>query len=343
MILDPLSDVLRSVRMKGGVFLDVRLTEPWCIASRVVAEDCSAILQNPSQIISFHYLTKGTMLASIKGGMAAMPVEAGEIIMMPRNDPHILASAPGLPSIDGHLLVQPSTDGGLARVVHGGGGKAADMLCGFLACEEGFNPLVAALPPIIKVNFHKATSRGLIEASMAFAASELARGRVANSGVMSRLSEMLFVEAVRSYAETSGDDVTSWLRGLGDPQIGQALSAMHRDIANAWTAEGLAKEAGMSRSAFVQRFTAVMNVAPIRYLTAWRLAIGKRVLGETAKTIGNIGFEVGYESEDAFSRAFKREYGVSPAKWRAGTTQSRALPYQPKLPIDAPPRPSSIG
>ncbi len=317
---DPLSDVLRAVRMKSGVFLDVRMTEPWCMASRVGTNDRAPVLQNPSQVISFHYLMEGAMLAGVEGG-TLITIEAGELVMMPRNDPHILASSLGVPCIDGNSLVKPPVAGSLARVVHGGGGKKAIMLSGFLGCEEGFNPLVDALPPMIKINVRESASRRLIEGAMTFAASELERGRVASSGVMSRLSEVLFIEVVRSYAETSGDDVTSWFSGLNDPQISQALSAMHRDIAKTWTAQCLAREAGMSRSAFVQRFTAVMEVSPIRYLTAWRLAIGKRALRETARTIGAIGFDVGYEFEDAFSRAFKREYGISPAKWRVSPAQ----------------------
>lgn len=317
MTTDPLSDVLRAVRMQGAVFVDVRVTAPWCIASELGPGDCALHLLNPTQIVSFHMVTAGRLQVSIDGE-PPMQVESGEIIMLPRNDYHVLWNGKPVTPVRGGALVEPSPEGGLARIRHGGGGEETRIICGYLACEDGFNPLIESLPPMIKLDVRAAASRGLFEASMEFAANELVEGRVAGSGVMSRLAELLFVEAVRNYAVASGENAVSWLKGVCDPQIGPALSAMHRDIATDWTVEGLARLAAMSRSAFVQKFTAVMGVAPIRYLTAWRLAISRRALRETAKTIGNVSFEVGYESESAFSRAFKREYGQSPAQWRDG-------------------------
>jgi AraC-like DNA-binding protein len=315
--MDPLSDVLRSVRLKGGVFLDVRFTEPWCVYSQVIAEDCRPILENPSQMISYHFMTEGSMLASVDGSPPIV-VEAGEIVLLPRNDKHMLASAPGLRPLEGRDLVQPSPDGGLARIFHGGGGRPARIVCGFLGCEEGFNPLIATLPRIIKINIRTGASRGMIEASLDFAVNELAQGRVAGSGILARLSELLFVEAVRNYAETRAGTGTGWLKGLSDPQIGQALAAIHRDIAKPWKAEDLAKQAAMSRSAFMSRFTQLVGASPIRYLTTWRLNTAKLKLSETSKAVARIAYEVGYESEDSFSRAFKREFGASPARWRSG-------------------------
>lgn len=144
--MDPLSEVLRSVRLKGGVFLDARFTAPWCVHSQVVADDCKPILKHPAQMISYHFVTKGQMLISIQGG-EPITVSAGEIVLLPRNDVHILGSARNLPALNGHDLVQPSPDGGLARVNHGGGGAPARLICGFLGSDEGFNPLIATLPP----------------------------------------------------------------------------------------------------------------------------------------------------------------------------------------------------
>jgi len=149
-----------------------------------------------------------------------------------------------------------------------------------------------------------------------FAASELTEGRFASSSVMSRLSELLFVEAVRQYSATPGDQDAGWLKGLEDPRVGRALALIHRSISCAWSAESLAKEVSMSRSAFVQRFTKLMGMPPIRYLTLWRLQTAKLHLRETQKTIAQLAHSIGYESEQAFSRAFKREFGLPPARWR---------------------------
>jgi AraC-like DNA-binding protein len=313
---DPLSDVLRAVRMKGGVFLDIVMTAPWCVYSHVVAGDCAPLLRAPTQIIGYHYVTEGSMFI-MAGEGAALEVKAGEIVLLPRNDPHIAASAKGLTPVDPTSFIQYNAEGGLGRIVLGGGGKPTKLVCGFLGTEDGFNPLIDALPTLIKLDVNGNQAQGLIDSSMKFAIDRLSEGQVADSGVISRLSELLFVEAVRNYAATAPREAVNWLKGIADPQIGRAIAIMHRDIAKPWKAEELASEAAMSRSAFIAKFGELIGVSPIRYLTTWRLAIGRRALRETPKTVAGIAFEVGYESEDAFSRAFKREYGVSPAKWRA--------------------------
>jgi AraC-like DNA-binding protein len=312
---DALSDVLRSLRLKGGVFLEARFTAPWAVNSRVTAEDCQPILANPAQMIAYHFLIEGRMLASTEGE-AAVEVGSGEVVLLPRNDTHTLASGRGVTPVDGRRLVQPAPDGGLARINYGGGGEPVRIVCGFLGCEDIYNPLIASLPRLLTINVHEATSRAFIETSMRFAVAELVEGRLAGSTVLSRLSELLLVEAVRRYADRFGEQQKGWLRGLKDPNIGRALALLHQNIAASWTAEALAKEVAMSRSAFADRFTTLVGVPPIRYLTAWRMETAKIQLGETAKSVAQVAYTIGYESEEAFSRAFKREVGVSPAAWR---------------------------
>lgn len=313
--MDPLSEVLRSVRLTGGVFLDVRLTAPWCVISELTAEDCKPFLAKPAQLISYHVNLEGKFLLSVEGERA-IEVRAGEIVLLPRNDVQTLASAPGLTPVHGASLVQPSPDGGLARVVHGGGGALTHMVCGFLGSQEVYNPLLAGLPRVLKLDIREGTARDWIEASVRFAASELAEGRLASSSVMSRLSEVLLVEAVRQYASTLPAEEVGWLKGLGDPHVGRALALIHNDIGAPWSADLLAKEAALSRSAFMERFTTLVGTPPMRYVTAWRLQTAKLQLRETRKTVGQLAHAVGYESEEAFSRAFKREFGLSPAHWR---------------------------
>lgn len=315
---DPLSDALRSVRLIGGLFLDVRLTQPWAVISQITPDDCRDILAKPAQIISYHVALEGRFLLSIEGE-PTMTVEAGEIVLMPRNDVHTLASEPGVAPVFGNTLIQPSPNGGLARIAHGGPGPLTHMVCGFLGSEDPANPLLASLPRALKLPLKRGTERDWIEASVRFAASELAAGRLASSGVMSRLSEVLLVEAVRNYAASHGDRAEGWLRGLCDPQIGRALALLHGDIRASWSAETLARAVALSRSAFVDRFTTLVGIPPIRYLTEWRMKAATLQLRETAKSIGQIAFAVGYDSEEAFSRAFKRELGVPPSAWRAGS------------------------
>jgi AraC-like DNA-binding protein len=312
---DPLSDVLRSVRLTGGVFLDARFSAPWCITANMDHGDCKPFLAMPAQLIAFHVIIEGRLLIWVQDD-PPIEVQAGEIVLFPRNDGHRMANAPGITPIRAGHLIQPSADGGIGRIVHGGGGAATHLVCGFLASEDGYNPLIAALPRMLTLDIRAATSRDWIESSVKFAASELVEGRLASSSVVSRLSELLLVEAVRHYAATRPQEEAGWLKGVSDAQIGRALGLIHQNIAAPWSIEDLAKEAALSRTAFVQRFTTVVGLPPIQYLTKWRLQTAQLNLRETKKSIAQIAHLIGYESEQAFSRAFRREFGLPPARWR---------------------------
>lgn len=318
---DPISDVLRSVRLTGGVFLDVRLSAPFCVISELTAADCRPLLDDPVQIVFYHVVLSGRAMMTAPGG-APVEIGAGEVAILPHNDTHVISSAPGLRPTIARSLIQPDADGGLARVVHGGGGAETHMVCGFLGSTEARNPVFTMLPRLLKLDLGSAATRDWIESSARFAAAELAQGRLASSGVMSRLAEVLFVEAVRQFAAEAGPSGPGWLRGLADPQVGRALAAIHRDPAAGWTAEALARDVGLSRSAFSERFAALVGEPPIRYLAHWRLHLARQRLREGGPGIARIAHEVGYDSEEAFSRAFKRATGLSPAHWRDAAAQA---------------------
>src|SRR3954452_7837746 len=314
-MIEPLLEVLRSVRLKGGGFLDARFRAPWCVHTNIVAEDCGAFPVKPPLLIAYHFVIAGKVLVSV-AGEPTLDVRAGEIVLLPRNDVHTLASGPDLVPVSARQLIQPSAEGGLARISHGGGGEPAQIVCGFLGSEDSYNPLIATLPRILKLDVREGVSREWVEASVRYAAGELTAGRFASSSLMARLSELLFVEAMRQYSATFSDQEAGWLKGVVDPQVGRALAAIHHNITSPWSADSLAKEVSMSRSAFVDRFTTLIGMPPIRYLTIWRLQTAKRNLRESRKTIAQLAQEVGYGSDEAFSRAFKREFGLSPARWR---------------------------
>lgn len=315
-MLDPLGEVLRSVRLTGGIFLDTHLSAPWCVHTRVRAEDCKPYLSAPTQIIAYHVVIDGTFFIRREDG-PVLQVRGGEIVLLPRNDVHILGSAPGLEPQSALDLIQPALGGsGLARISHGGGGDAVHFVCGFLATDQLYNPLIAGLPSMLKVDVRESAARQWVEASVRFAANELMEGRRAASGIVSRLSELLLVEAVRAYSLTLGDQAVGWLKGVADQHIGRALALIHRNISDPWSVETLAREVGLSRTAFVDRFTALVGLPPIRYLTVWRLQTARLNLRETQTPIARLAHSVGYESEEAFSRAFKREFGLPPARWR---------------------------
>ena len=251
--MDALSQVLRSVRLTGGVFLEARFTAPWCVRSQLTPEDCTPYMAAPAQILAYHFVIGGRLVCEVDG--EAIEVEAGEVILLPRNDGHDLASATGLKPVEAGDLIQAPEGEGLARIVHGGGGEETHLVCGFLASEEAYNPLIASLPRMLKLDIRNGASRDWVEASVRFAARELAVGRFASSDIMSRLSELLLVEAVRDYAASLDGSQSGWLAGLKDRHIGQALALLHGRIEAPWTIDRLAGEVSMSRSAFVDRFT----------------------------------------------------------------------------------------
>ncbi len=314
--MDTLSEILRTVRLKGGVFLDARLTPPWSVATSLTPDDLVPYMARPEVLCALHYVISGEMFVEIEGEEPLL-VRSGELVLLPRNVPHTLSSLPGQRSISSKKLMQPGTEGGLARIVHGGAsGAMTNVICGFLANEEMRNPLMSTLPNILKVNVTEGASREWIESSLRYAAHQLSSGNLASSSIMAKLSEMLFVEAVRAYSETVKAQEKHWLHGLKDQYVGRALAALHDRLSHGWSVADLAAVAGLSRSAFVERFTATMGAPPMQYLTKSRMLLAKELLVERQKSISQIAAAVGYDAEAAFNRAFKREFGTPPAKWR---------------------------
>lgn len=312
---DALWDVLGAVRMTGGVFLDSHFTAPWCISAKVTAEDLRPFLADPVQMIAYHYVVRGRMLVTVDGE-APLEVCAGETVLFSRNDPHVLGSALDVRPVSATHLIQAADGGGLAQIIHGGGGDPTHFICGFLGSDQHRNPLIATLPRILKVDMVRAGSSAWIEASLSFAIKGLQEGKIGSSVVMSRLSELMFVEAVRGYADALPAEQKGWLAGMRDPAVGRALALLHNKLGHPWTIEELAREVALSRSTFSDRFAALVGVPPMRYLAAWRLEMAKEKLRCGCQPIAQIAYEVGYEAEEAFTRAFKRAFAVPPSAWR---------------------------
>lgn len=330
--MDALSDVLAAVRLSGGVFLDAEFTAPWCIIARVDPEDCRPQGAVPAHIIAYHYVAAGRLVLQLAGA-APLEVAAGEIVLLPRNDPHTLASAPGLRPVVADNLVQPAASSGLARLRYGGGGESTQIICGFLGCEVPDNPLVATLPAALRLPVRQGVAGAWMEQSFRLAAEECAANRGGSATVLGKLAELLFVEAVQGYIAALPDDQTGWLAGLRDPVIGKALALLHTRVADPWTTDALARAAGLSRSSFAERFTRLIGMPPMRYLTAWRMQLAAASLRKGGRSLAQIACDIGYESDAALNRAFKRAYGQAPAAWRkrcrnAGGT----LPAPPPFP-----------
>lgn len=312
--MDPLSDVLRSMRLTGGIFLDAELTAPWCLTSSVTEEDCGPFGDVPHNIVSWHYVEAGCMHLQVAGA-PPVTVEKGEIVLLPHNDKHLIGSDLGLPPADADELIQP-VPGGLARMVHGGGGERTRIVCGFLGNDMPGDPILAILPPVLKLEAPGGPTGEWIESTFRFAAAILAGGGERSAAVLGKLAELLLEEAVHRHLASLPNREKGWLAGLRDPVIGRALAVLHRNLGQPWTTETLAAEIGMSRSAFAARFTELVGEPPMRYLGKWRLTFAARRLIDTRDPVAGIAFEAGYESEAAFNRAFKRNFGAPPATWR---------------------------
>lgn len=313
--MDALSDVMGAVRLTSSVFLDARFSAPWCMASQIGPEDCAPFGAMPAQIIAYHYVVAGRLFITLEEAAPA-EVAAGEIILLPRNDRHAVGSAPGLRPAIIDRLIQPPDGTRPAVLRHGGGGEETHIICGFLGCEVPDNPLVAALPAMLRLNASEGIGGGWIGDSFQRAAQEFGTGGVGSSTVLSKLAELLFVEAVRCYLTTRPDTQTGWLAGLRDAKVGKALALLHTRTAHPWTTDELAQAVGLSRSAFAERFTNLVDMPPMRYLTRWRLQLAAMRLRDSPRSLAQIAYDVGYESEAAFSRAFKNAFGTRPGDWR---------------------------
>jgi AraC-like DNA-binding protein len=313
--MDALSDVLRTLRLTGGVFLDARFTAPWSLVTNVQPEKLKLFLGSSTQIIAFHYVLSGRLVAHVVGG-PPRELAAGALILMPRNDLHVLGSEAGLKMKSANDIVMTDSGLGLLELRYGGGGEETHIVCGFLGCDSAFDPFVASLPPLLSINVAETNGGAWIEESFRFATQSLANGGVGAAAIVSKLSELMFVEALRRYMEDLPEHQSGWLAGLRDPAIGRALALMHAQPRKAWSADELAAAVNLSRSTFADRFTSLIGYPPIKYLIAWRMQLAARMLRETNKNVGQIAFDVGYESEAAFTRAFRREVGQPPATWR---------------------------
>lgn len=318
--MEALLDLLRSTRLTGGVFLEADLTAPWCIAAQVGPEDCLPFVPAPEQIIAYHYVRAGKLVLEVDGE-PPLALGQGDIVVLPRNDAHRLGSTAGMTPIAAEGLIETGPDGGLARIVHGGGGEPTHVLCGFLGSDTPNDPVLRILPPVLKVNVAEGAAAAWIESSLKFAAAELASGVVPAPGVVAKLAELLFIEAVRRYMIALPAAERAWRTGIRDPLVGRALALLHGRMAARWTAEDLAREVGLSRSALAERFSKLLGEPPIRYLARLRLQTASHRLKASSESIARIALNVGYESEAAFSRAFKREFGEPPAAWRRANTE----------------------
>jgi AraC-like DNA-binding protein len=315
---DVLSDVLRAVRLTGGVFFAVDATAPWAMVGPAVVSVGPLIRPGVEHVIQFHAVVSGSCWAGLVGE-PMVELHAGDVIVLPQDARHRLSSAPDLVGAAPPVRIDPSVRVPLPLPVKlgEGDGPGARLICGFLGCDERpFNPLLSALPQKMLVS--RAAPQGaalahFLEVALA-ESSTLSPGR---ESMLARLAELVFVETVRRYvAETP--ERAGWLAGVSDPLVGSALSLLHGQARHPWTLESLARQVGTSRSVLAERFAELVGLPPMQYLAQWRMQLTAELLSGTRASLAEIADRVGYGSEAALSRAFKRIVGASPLRWREG-------------------------
>jgi AraC-like DNA-binding protein len=327
MSTDVLSELLSAVRLTGSVFFDVTATSPWVAEAPPSAQIANDVTPGAQHVIEYHVVTEGACWISLVNDASFEPVrlEEGDIAVMPQGDPHAVSSAPGMraePRWEVHK--RPEDDNALPfKLTTGNEGRSdAHLVCGFFSCDvRPFNPLIDSLPRFIRCGRGASmASDGLLDNFVRFATAEANNKRAGSQSVLNRLSELMFVEVIRMHMDQLAENNTGWLAGLRDPLVGRALTLLHAQPAHAWTLEELAAGAGASRSALAERFAHLTGYPPIQYLTQWRMQLAAKRLTDTSAKVAAVAEAVGYDSEAAFSRAFKKATGRSPSEWRAGST-----------------------
>lgn len=339
--MDVLSEVLRVVRLSGAIHFCGEFTQPWAFLSTEPQMVAARLKLPEGSVTQFHVCVDGCCWVT-PGALEPIRVEAGDVVIFPRGDQYVMASDLDVAPVPiSEIYPQPTTDS-VTALKHGGGGALTRFICGYLQSDQQFDPLLHSLPAVLRVRSRRgelvletldpagqraqpidnAAEAEWWRASVQYLIGETVRSGPGNRAVLARLAEALFVEVLRwqfRYAAAQGQ---GWLAGLADPQIGQVLSLLHALPNRPWTVNELAAEVAMSRAVLAKRFVALVGQSPIQYLAGWRMHLARHLLRESTFAISKIAERVGYESEAAFSRAFRRSVGVPPAAWRQNHSQN---------------------
>lgn len=327
MVADLLSDVLRQVHLTGAVFYDVEASAPWVAESPRTEELAPLVMPGAQKVMAYHVVAGGGCWITMQADDWLEPrrLPEGSVVVFPQGDPHVLASAPGLRApFDQNVLKQPRPERlePLLLTQNGSGPATTRLICGFLGCDVlPFNPVLDALPDMILIADGYSSRDGWLEGMIRASIAETRESRSGSAAVLSRLSELIFIEAVRSYAESLPENASNWLAGLRVPYLARAIRLLHNDPARSWNLSQLAREAGVSRSLLSERFSAEFGMPPMTYLTNWRMQLAAGLMARGGGSLSEVAGQVGYESEAAFSRAFKRCTGLPPADWRLAHAQ----------------------
>ncbi|HEU4664064.1 MAG TPA: AraC family transcriptional regulator [Dokdonella sp.] len=319
--MDALSDVLKSVRLEGAVFISATFTEPWCIWSQFGSPVVLDKLARYEHAFYFHFVVEGACQVRVLDGGEVISAAAGDFILFAHDERHVVGSDVRLLPVESASLEDANVSDGVLELRHGGGGKVARFVCGYIGCSRSLNrALFDALPRVMRIPVGDGPTAALLGDLLRIAVRESARRGPGSESILAKLTELVFVEALRGYVAALPAQSKGWLAALRDPHVGRALALLHGDPGRPWSLDELARDVALSKSALAQRFASLVGVSPMRYLHRWRLTLAARELRDGAGPIVRIAAASGYESEAAFNRAFRREFGMPPATWRKTAT-----------------------
>ncbi|HTM17232.1 MAG TPA: AraC family transcriptional regulator [Terracidiphilus sp.] len=315
--MDALSEILASVKLNGAIFFTAEFSAPWGMSVPTSDVTASAVAPGAEHLVVYHLVLDGGARIELTEG-PTLELSPGDIVVFPLGDAHRMSSGADakLPYAD-YGIRKKILSRDLCPLLAGGGGTASRFVCGYMSCDPHLSrPVLSGLPRVFKVNIRTDRSGHWLENSVLHLVDEAASGRVGSEAMLAKLSEALFVDTLRRYIAALPEQQIGWLAGARDSIVGKSLGLLHGRISHPWTIAELAREVGSSRTALVERFTRYLSEPPMTYLTRWRLQLAARALERTSRGVIEIAAEVGYESEAAFNRAFKREFGLPPGRYR---------------------------
>jgi len=316
--MDAFSEILSGVKLNGAVFFNAEFSAPWGISVPASKQMSVAdkLAPGAAHFLLYHLVIEGSAVVEMDG--KALQLNSGDVVIFPNGDAHQMSSQGAKRPFADYGINDKINARDLSPLHAGGGGETSRFVCGYMTCDPHISrPILNGLPPVFKVNIRTDRAGQWLESSILHLVDEAISGRVGSEAMLAKLSEALFVETLRRYVAGLPEQQRGWLTGARDPIVGKSLGLMHRRVAHPWTIASLAEEVGISRSALVERFTRYLSEPPMAYLTRWRLQLAARSLERTSRGVAEIASEVGYESEAAFNRAFKREFGLPPGRYRS--------------------------
>lgn len=311
-----LSVALAGLRVQGAIFLRGEYTEAWAYDSLPPRDAVAILAPKARRVILFHVIAKGRAWVETFDSERHW-ASAGDVIVLPYGDGHRMGGTEPATTMSIAKLLEPPPWKRMPVIRHGGTGAETDVVCGYLISDHPlFDPRLRALPPVFVVRPPEGAARDWVSASIAYAAQQTALVAMDRLEAPTMIPELLLLEVLKLHLATAPADSTGWLRALRDPVLAPALAAIHAAPERKWNLVGLAREASVSVSLLDERFRGVLGVAPIRYLAGWRMHVAKELMRSSDLGVAAVARRVGYDSEEAFSRAFKRETGIAPSSWR---------------------------